>query len=404
MSAVSESVPPFPQVSGASWRSGVPLAWRNITADRRRFLRSSCGIGFAVLLMLLQFGFRSAFLESALAVIKNIDGDIFIVSSTKFRFGRKDPFSRRQLYAARAIEGVESVRPVYGEWLTSQWKNPQTQKTYNVQVLGFDPDQPVFLFPEVNDNLARLRQPDTAMFDDRARRTIGSADAATTTELARRSVHIIGNFSLGPDFTTDGTVILSDRNFFKYFPPRADGGVELPDVEFGVVRVAKGYRVSEVQTALRQSLPASVTILTKAELIALEEKFQNGVSPVGPIFLLGAAIGFAVGMLISYQILFTDLSDQLPQYATLKAMGYENQYLVSVVLQQAFLCGMVGFIPAWTVGGLLYHLIGEITLLPMHLSFAIAGSAFVMTIAMCLISSAFAMRRVLTADPAELFR
>ncbi len=95
--------------------SGVPLAWRNMTADRRRLLRAASGIGFAVVLMLLQLGFRNAFIESSLGIIRNIDADIVIVSSSKYRTTRKDAFSRRQLYAARAVPGVASVRPIYGD-------------------------------------------------------------------------------------------------------------------------------------------------------------------------------------------------------------------------------------------------------------------------------------------------
>ena len=174
--------------SSIGWsKSEVPLALRNILADKRRFVRSSSGIAFAVLLMLLQLGFRGAFIDSALAVFQKIDGDIFLTSATKFRFGRKDPFSRRQLYAARGVEGVESARPIYAEWTTSIWKNPQTRKTYTAQVLAFDPDQPVFLFPEVAEHLEELRQPNTALFDNRARRFMGVADAGTMTELSLRN-------------------------------------------------------------------------------------------------------------------------------------------------------------------------------------------------------------------------
>jgi putative ABC transport system permease protein len=398
----SEALAVLPSRIG--WPTGeVPLAWRNVLADKRRFLRSSSGIAFAVLLMLLQLGFRGAFLDSALAVIHKIDGDIFLTSATKFRFGRKDPFSRRQLYAARGVEGVEAVRPIYGEWLTSLWKNPQTQKTYNVQVLAFDPDQPVFLFPEVAERLEQLRQPDTALFDRRARRFQGHASAETVTELSRRNIRIIGTFALGPDFTTDGTLIMSDRNFLKFFPPRGLAEGELADVEFGVIKVGPGYRVEDVQRSLKRSLPASVVVLTKAELLALEVKFQNSVSPVGPIFLLGTAIGFIVGMMISYQILYTDLSDQLPQYATLKAMGYENRYLVRVVLEQACFCGIIGFLPAWALGIILYGLIGEIALLPLRMTAGIVVSALALTLGMCVVSGVLAMRRVLAADPADVF-
>jgi putative ABC transport system permease protein len=381
----------------------VPLAWRNMLADKRRLLRSTSGIAFAVLLMLLQLGFRGAFLDSALEMIHNIDGDIFLTSSTKFRFGRKDAFSRRQLYAARAVEGVESARPIYAEWTTSTWKNPQTLRTYNVQVLAFDPDEPVFLFPEVQEQLQELRQPDTALSDRRARRILGFATAGTVTELSRRQIRIIGNFALGPDFTTDGTLITSDRTFLKFFATHSLAAGELADVEFGVIKVRTGYQVEDVQRALKQALPASIAVLTKAKLLALEMAFQNSVSPVGPIFLVGTAIGFIVGMLISYQILYTDLSDQMPQYATLKAMGYENAYLVRVILKQASFYALLGFLPAWALAVCLYDLIGELALLPLRMTFGIIIGTLALTVGMCLLSGILAVRRVLAADPAEVF-
>jgi len=387
---------------GKSSRS-VPLAWRNITADPRRLLRSTSGIMFATLLMLLQLGFRGAFLDSALQIIHEIDGDMFLTSATKFRFGRQDPFPFRELYAARAIEGVEWVRPIYAEWTISLWKNPQTKKTYNVQVLAFDPDQSVFLFPEVAAHLQDLRQPDTAMSDRRARRFLGFAHSGTITELSRREIRIVGNFSLGPDFTTDGTVIMGDRNFMKFFAPHELTADEFPDVEFGIVKVKPGYSVEQIQHNLKQALPASIAVRTKQQQLQLEMAFQNSVSPVGPIFMLGTAIGFIVGMMISYQILYTDLSDQLPQYATLKAIGYENAYLIQVVLTQASFYALCGFVPALIVTAFLYHLIGEIALLPLNMTFGIAFGTFVLTLGMCLVSGMLAVRRVLAADPAEVF-
>jgi putative ABC transport system permease protein len=381
----------------------VPLAWRNLIADKRRLLRSTSGISFAVLLMLLQLGFRGAFLDSALAIIHKIDGDIFITSSTKFRFGRKDPFSYRHLYAARAVEGVQSARPIYGEWMVSAWKNPQTQKTYNVQVLAFDPDQPVFLFPEISSRIEELKHSDTAMFDQRSRRLLGAAQDGVDTELARRQIHVVGSFSLGPDFTTDGTVIMSDWNFRKFFPALQSAAGDLSDVEVGVIKVRPESSIETVQRTLTQNLPGNVSVRTKGQLIALEIAFQNGVSPVGPIFMLGTAIGFIVGLMISYQILFTELSDQLSQYATLKAIGYQNSYLVRVVLAQAAFYGIVGFLPAWILGIFIFRIIGDIALLPMHLSAGIALGTLALTVGMCVLSGVLAVRRVLDADPAEVF-
>ncbi len=108
-------------------------------------------------------------------------------------------------------------------------------------------------------------------------------------------------------------------------------------MELGVVTLAPGSEPGAVQKALAAALPAQIAVLTKPQLLELERKFQADVSSAGPIFAMGTLVGFVVGMLISYQIIYTDLSDQLPQYATMKAMGYRTRYLVRVVLEQAAL-------------------------------------------------------------------
>jgi putative ABC transport system permease protein len=411
MSVVIDRAPAgwhFPAgITGQSIRSaitawGVPLAWRNICADKPRLARSCGAIGFAVLLMLVQLGLRGAFLDSALEIVRDIDGDIVLMSSAKSRVGRKDAFSRRQLYEAHAVPGVATARPIYGEWMNSIWKNPEDHKSYAVRVLAFDPDQPVFLIPEINARLEQLKQPDTVIVDSRARRFLGRATAGAETELSRRAVHVVGTFALGPDFTTDGTVVMSDRNFLKFFAdPRRQG--DLADVELGVIKVLPGHAVDDVEAALRRALPSSITVLSKPELLEFETGFQSTVSPVGPIFSLGTAIGFIVGMMISYQVLYTDLSDHRAQYATLKAMGYENGYLVRMVVAQSAFHALVAFAPAWLLGTLLFAVVGELALLPLRMTVGLSLLSLALTVAMCVLSGLVAVRRVVSADPAEVF-
>ena len=386
---------------GISLFDGVPLALRNLLADKRRLARSIFGIAFAVVLMLVEFGFRNAFLESSLQLVRRIDGDIILVSSAKYRTGRKDAFSRRQLYLTNSVEGVASVRPIYCD--VTLWKNPQTQKNFTVNVYGFDPDASPWLSPEVAAHHDALKQPDTVIFDSHARSFLGRAVEGTETELGRRKVRVVGSFPLGPDFLADGTVLTSDRNFLKIFARGALAAGELADVEFGVVKVTPGAAVATVKAALQQALPGSVRPLTKAELIALETTFQTKTSSVGPIFDLGAIIGFVVGMLISYQILYTDLSDQLPQYATLKAIGFDDRYLIGSVIKQAVLYAIAAMVPAWLAAGILFHAVGEYSLLPMQLTPGLLLLSAALTLTMCLLSGLVAMRRVLDADPAEVF-
>src|SRR5215469_6589937 len=94
----------------------VPLAWRNLLANKPRLLRSSGGIGFAVLLMLIQLGFERAFFNASLELIRRIDGDLFLSSASKYRFATRDPFAAQDLAAARGVAGVASAWPLYADW------------------------------------------------------------------------------------------------------------------------------------------------------------------------------------------------------------------------------------------------------------------------------------------------
>lgn len=390
--------------------SAVPLARRNIFANKFRLIRSASGIAFSAFLMLVQLGFQTTFTESTLELIRRFDADLVVTSAVKYQLSRKSPFTRRALYQARAVPGVETARPVYGEWTRSTWQNSADGKRYFIQALAFDPDEPVFLIPEVTAKLAELRLPDTVMMDTRSRRFLGAARIGLETELARKQVKIIGNFSMGPDFFTDGTVITSDRNFAKLFPtkgpssePRTNDLTERPDVEFVFVKVKPGEDVATMQQRLTAALPSDLVVLTRQQLMDKEAIFQSKFSAAGPIFGLGVLIGFAVGMIIAYQILHNDIFDQLPQYATLKAMGYGNGYLVTVVLQQAIFYGLVGYIPAVLMCIGVFEILEEIVLLKAGLSAGTIALGAALTIGMCMLSGLIAVRRVIQADAAEVF-
>jgi putative ABC transport system permease protein len=174
-------------------------------------------------------------------------------------------------------------------------------------------------------------------------------------------------------------------------------------VEFGVVKLQPGADIKTVEEALRVALPGALRVLSKPELIAFERDFQADLSSAGPIFWMGTIVGFVVGMLISYQIIYTDLSDQLPQYATLKGMGYGSLYLVRVVFEQAAFAAVAAYVPAWLLCLLVYRIIGELALMPLHMTLQVTAISFALTLGMCLVSAALAIRRVIAVDPAEVF-
>ena len=380
----------------------VPLALRNLVASKARLIRSSAGIGFAVLLMLVQLGFEHGFFDASLAMVRQLDGDLIIMRASKFRFGSPDPFPSAVITTASTVAGVDAVAPLYAAWQDFFWKDPGSDKVYLVQAFAFDPDRPVFLLPEVKAQSARLKEADSVIVDRRAQTALGMAEKATQSELNGRTVQIVGSFALGPDFMSDGTVMMSPSTFAALLPGNRTSAAALP-VEFGIVKIHPDADLGRVQQALQASLPKDVRVLTRPQLVAFERDFQADLSSAGPIFWLGTVVGFVVGMLISYQIIYTDLSDQLPQYATLKGMGYDTSYLVRVVIEQATLSGLAGYVPAWLLCLLVYRGIGALSLLPLHMTVGLTLLSLGLTLGMCVLSATLAVRRVIAADPAEIF-
>jgi putative ABC transport system permease protein len=315
-----------------------------------------------------------------------------------------DSFPSRRLHQARACPGVAAVCPLYIENTTAVWKNAHDQSTRPIRVLAIDPDEPALDFVQLPAYAEALKQPNTVLFDEKSRDYYGHPQPGTQTELTRRSVTVLGTFRLGTDFSTDGSVIMSDRNFLQFFPDRSASGPYLAEVEVGVVQVAPGANVFAVQQELRQRLPDDVVVLTKPELVEQESRYWRDNTVIGYIFSLGMAVGFVVGIIICYQILYTNVLSCLPQFATLKAMGYSDGYLVSVVLQQALFLAVLGFIPAVGAAQVVFWIVARLTglllyLTPLRLAFILA-----LTVAMCMTSGIIAVRRVLTADPAEVFK
>jgi putative ABC transport system permease protein len=114
-------------------------------------------------------------------------------------------------------------------------------------------------------------------------------------------------------------------------------------------------------------------------------------------------MGFVVGSVIVYQILHSDVSDHLPEYATLMAMGYPLPQLLGVVAREGLLLALLGYLPAWLAGQGLYTVIRNGTKLPVAMDGARSLLVFAMILTMCLGSALMAMRKLGDADPAEIF-
>ncbi len=403
----------------------VPLAWMNLTHDRVRFILFSAGIGFAVVLMGVQLGIMNAMLDSNTVLLRRLNADLILVNPSKKSLMFREAVNRRRAEQALEVDGVASVTPVYTEYQlgmlrhTAEDPSERTQ-TRRVRVVGVDPDSRVMNLPEVPAaDWERLRVPGTALYDRKSRphpdqvnhpgeSVFGKLEDGMQTELSGKTLTLVGNgFDLGFDFSVDGTLIVSDQTFGRWIrAPYASPGTDpLADVDLIVVRLTPGADVERVRHDLQAKFAdaGDVDVLTKDDAVAREKWFWWRNTPIGFAFGAGVVLGFVVGMVICYQILTSDVADHLAEYATLKAIGYPNRYLSSVVMQEALILAAMGFVPGMLVSLGVYVLLTQITGLPMDPTLSRVGLVLVLTVAMCVASAWMAVGKVKKVDPADVF-
>jgi putative ABC transport system permease protein len=380
----------------------IPLAWLQLSHEKIRLLVAIAGISFADVLMFMQLGFSDALFESAVVFHTNVKGDIFLISPQSTSLVAMKTFSARRLQQARSLNNVESINPIYLDFRI--WKNPENKSTRAIMVIGFNPgDAKLFTLPGVAENIDKVLLPNSYLFDTQSREQFGdvkkwfNTGQKVTTEVANRKITIGGLFEMGASFGADGNMLSSDTNFIRL--TNRDKGL----IDVGVIQLTPGSDAKATAAKLVQILPKDVRVFTKEEFISFERKYWEESTAIGFIFTLGTVMGFIVGIVIVYQILYTDVADHLSEYATLKAMGYTDWYLLGVVFQEAVILSVVGFMPGALAAVGLYTLTRSATSLPLVMTLARATTVFLLTIIMCLVSGAIAVRKLRSADPADMF-
>ena len=380
------------------------LPWFNLTHDKRHLLTAIGGVTFAVLLMFIFLGFKNALYDSQIQMLQRLNGDIVVINKIKDNMFVPEQFARRRLYQAQAFEGVEDAYPMY--IAMGNWKNPDTQKVIPLRVIAFNPDDPVLPLPGIMAQVDALKLPWTTVIDGRSRAEVGPTEAGITTELMEQQVNVVGSFILGTDFASgNGNVVMSDQNFVRYFArlgPQKDSR-SLSTVDIGVLTVAPGSNVNALVEVLRDRLPDDVAVFSKDDFAIRERVYWEENTNTGFVFSLLTSMSFVVGIILVYQILYTDVADHWAEYATLKAMGYGNGHLLMIVIQEAAFLALLGFIPGVIVSYFLYDMAAGATGLLLQMTTDRVLNIFVAAVIMCLVSGAIAVRRVLTTDPADVF-
>jgi putative ABC transport system permease protein len=379
----------------------VPLAWLQLWREKLRLAAAIAGVTFAVVLVFAQLGFQQALLESSVHYHTTLAYDLAVVSPKTDFIVEPVSFPRSRLFQITGFPGVESVSPLYlGR---ARWRNPfEPRETRAIFVVGFDPSDEGFDW--VGDLRDEIRFPDRVLFDRKSRPEYGPVAAAVeergalSAEVNDRSLQIVGLFDLGTSFAIDGSLLTSDLNFRRILADRPASHIDI-----GLVHLSPGANPEAVRDAIATAIPPDVEVLTRMDFVQREVDYWNQSTPIGFVFSFGVVIGLVVGMIIVYQILFSDVRDSLREYATLKAMGYTHGYLVRVVMREAAILAVLGYLPAVLVTSIIYAQAGAATHLPIELTLPRAAGVLALTLVMCCGSAALAIRKLRSADPAEIY-
>jgi putative ABC transport system permease protein len=378
------------------------LSWLQLKHEKMKLFAAVAGVTVSVVLMWMQLGLMKALFASAVVFHGSLAGELVLIHSQYEHLMHSKAFSSRLLYRLRGSPDVEAVSGIY--LAPAEWKNPWNGEMRSVQCYGVETDVASLDIPGMAEHVTALRQTDVFLYDRAARPRFGNVtgefDAGTfiEPELNRRKLRLEGLVKLGASFGVDGNLIVSHANFLRLFPARSPG-----EIDVGVVKLKPGVSVESARHQFQQELGKQVFVLTRDQFADIELTYWKSATPIGVIFTAGTFVGFFIGFIVVYQILYTDVSNHLPQYATMKAMGFSNGYLRKLILEQSFQLGMLGFIPGTIAAGVLYTGLRQVTQLPLYLDPIRGIFLAVVTVLMCVMSGLFAIRKLSSADPAEVF-
>jgi putative ABC transport system permease protein len=366
----------------------TPIAWLQVSNNPTKLLIGVAGVSFSNLLMFFQLGLMDSLYNSQKKPIMKLEADLVMVSSEYSNMGNLQDFPRNRLYQVLGVDGVESVSPLRikrGTWIT-----PSTRKSYDIYVYGVNLALPSLAFPEIEANRGSLQILRNGLFDRNSKAQYGDVVASLrggqtfNVEINQRQVKIIDTFKMGATFAAEANLITADNTFLYLFNKLDPNSLQL-----GLIRLKPGASPAAVKAAMAPILSGrKVMVVTRQELGQMEMNYWKRNSSVGFIFSLGVLVGFV---------------NSLPQYATLKAMGYRDPFVIGIVIQQAAILAAVGFVPGVILSTVLYGLLANVTKLTVMMTFNRALLVLILTFVMCVGSGTLATRKLVQLDPADVF-
>jgi len=374
----------------------VALAWRILTYDKGRTALALVGIFMAILLVFIQLGLFFAVPQGGMLLYDNMRFDLLLVSNQYEYQAQPGAFPLSRLAAVRGSPDVAEATPLY--FGVAKWKGGVGGVWPDLFVIGFDPASDVFTPDSIDRQRGVLARADTILVDTTTRPMFGPLDTGRVVEIGDRDQTIGGRYVLGTGFMGLGVALASDSNFARLFPRRG-----LSEANIGAIRLKPGVDPEHAAADLRKLTGPGTQLFTRARLTARETSYWTTRTSVGLIFGSGLLISIVVGIMVVYQIVSTQVSRQLPQFATLKAIGYADGALAVTVAAMSLMIAVAGFAPALAAALWLYREIREKTSLPVTMSASHVAAVLMAALAMAAVSALLAVGGLRRADPADVF-
>lgn len=370
----------------------IKLAIRNLFHDRARFLVTLIGILFAVLLVAVQLGMFFGARRMITAMIEHAEGDIWISAYGADSIEQGLLLTGQERFTALSVPGVEAVTPLLVSF--AEWRKPDAS-TVHVVVVGFDKDQKSLKPWNIVEGKRIPEAPNGVIVDRTYLKTLGISGINSTAEIEGQRVRVEGLTEGIRSFTTSPYV------FAPLNKAHSLTSVPSGQANFYLVKLAPGVNAANVKRELQSRLQ-NVFIFTKEEFRQKNLDYWLFGTGAGSALLGGALLGLIVGTVIVAQTLYSSTKDHLAEFATLRALGSSASYIYKVILTQAAVNAVLGYV----LGSLLTIFIASFSYegaLPIVMTPALAAFLFVVTLAMCAISAVSSILKVTKIDPAMVF-
>ena len=213
----------------------------------------------------------------------------------------------------------------------------------------------------------------------------------------QQTIDIKGLFSIGPTFTVDGVLITSELNFYRIIQTPLDR------ISLGLVKLKAGTSSQDMSIRLKNLLGNRVKIFTKEEFVQGERDYYASNTPIGYIFRAGLFVGVVVGLVFISQALHGIISDNIREYAVLRAMGYKDEFFLLQIGIMSLGIAVVTYIPSALMSFGFYRLASSATSLPLEMKIVDMLIVFGAVIGMGMLATIMARRKLQKANPVDLF-